>query len=263
VLEYPLCDTVVLIVEGDAENILLPTLARLIGRDLTEHGVSIVNVGGVGLGRYARIFQRSDDSEAKAGVGVRVACLTDFDVMPDCAKGLISKKLKTRSDLDESGLDERRIKLRERLDGQHVCSFVADWWTLEYDLAFCGLAEEVYIASKLARSERALTAEQVGTISDAASSDFRSIMANCEQEGSNPKHVSELVAVQVYRTIIDDRISKTVVAQYLAKHLETKKLGHDELRALLPKYITGAIDYVTRANVPASTTSAAVSASDA
>ena len=39
----------VMIVEGDAENILLPTLARLIGRDFTENGVSIVNVGGVGL----------------------------------------------------------------------------------------------------------------------------------------------------------------------------------------------------------------------
>lgn len=32
--------------EGDAENILLPTIARLIGRDLREYGVSLVNVGG-------------------------------------------------------------------------------------------------------------------------------------------------------------------------------------------------------------------------
>lgn len=40
----------VIIVEGDAENILLPTLARLIGRDLARHGVSVVNVGGTGLG---------------------------------------------------------------------------------------------------------------------------------------------------------------------------------------------------------------------
>ena len=39
----------VMIVEGDAENILLPALATLIGRDFTEHGVSIVNVGSVGL----------------------------------------------------------------------------------------------------------------------------------------------------------------------------------------------------------------------
>ena len=51
----------VLIVEGDAENVpAFPTLARLLGRDLTESGVSIVNVGGIGLRRFARIFQRRD-----------------------------------------------------------------------------------------------------------------------------------------------------------------------------------------------------------
>ena len=48
----------VLIVEGDAEAIILPVLAKLTGSDLTEHGVSIVNVGGRGLRRFSRIFQR-------------------------------------------------------------------------------------------------------------------------------------------------------------------------------------------------------------
>ncbi len=48
----------VMVVEGDAENILLPTLGRILGHDFTEYGISIVNVGGVGLRRYARIFQR-------------------------------------------------------------------------------------------------------------------------------------------------------------------------------------------------------------
>ena len=38
----------VLIVEGDAEAIILPVIAQLLGRDLTSHGVSIVNVGGTG-----------------------------------------------------------------------------------------------------------------------------------------------------------------------------------------------------------------------
>ncbi len=38
----------VVIVEGDAENILLPTIAKLIGRDFEQYGVSVVNVGGVG-----------------------------------------------------------------------------------------------------------------------------------------------------------------------------------------------------------------------
>ncbi|WP_312416550.1 AAA family ATPase, partial [Shinella sp.] len=53
----------VLVVEGDAENILLPVIARLLGRDFHHHGVSVVNVGGVGLGRYARVFMRENDAQ--------------------------------------------------------------------------------------------------------------------------------------------------------------------------------------------------------
>ena len=69
----------VMIVEGDAENILLPTLAKLLGRDFTENGVSIVNVGGVGLRRYARIFRRKGvrPEDEHLQFSVPVACVTD------------------------------------------------------------------------------------------------------------------------------------------------------------------------------------------
>ncbi|MFZ0662530.1 MAG: AAA family ATPase [Acidobacteriaceae bacterium] len=72
------------IVEGDAENILLPTLARMLQRDFTANGVSIVNVGGIGLRRFARIYQRKDP-KTDGVIPVPVACVTDLDVMPNCA----------------------------------------------------------------------------------------------------------------------------------------------------------------------------------
>lgn len=167
----------VLIVEGDAEAILLPTLARLLGTDLTEHGVSIVNVGGTGLRRFSRIFQRHDESAS--GLPVPVACLADMDVMPDCAPvilGLVTsdddEKWKsprrrwqaTRDFGDEEktpgqALDEWRARGRAN-DGQSVRTFVADHWTLEYDLAFCGLAEEVYVAANLAKNDAAINEEK-------------------------------------------------------------------------------------------------------
>ncbi len=78
------------IVEGDGENILLPALSRLIGRDFAEYGVSVVNVGHTGLRRFARIFQRNEPD--KDGViNVPVACVADLDVMPDCAPAIIGK----------------------------------------------------------------------------------------------------------------------------------------------------------------------------
>lgn len=65
-----------ILVEGDAENILLPCIANLINRDLHKYGVSIVNVGSTAYKRYVKIFRR------KAGnpIGMRIAIISDLDV---------------------------------------------------------------------------------------------------------------------------------------------------------------------------------------
>ena len=49
----------VIIVEGPGEALLLPTIAKLLNRSFTDFGTSLVDVRGVGLRRYARIFQRT------------------------------------------------------------------------------------------------------------------------------------------------------------------------------------------------------------
>lgn len=66
----------VMMVEGDAENLLIPSIADVIGMPLHEHGVSIVNVGSTAYKRYAKIFQRRDCQK----MGTPVAILTDLDV---------------------------------------------------------------------------------------------------------------------------------------------------------------------------------------
>ena len=78
------------IVEGDGENILLPTLAKHIDCDFSEHGYR-VKVGSRGLFRYARIFQRTDGRVAP----IKVACIADRDI-PTNEASYITKK---RTDL--------------------------------------------------------------------------------------------------------------------------------------------------------------------
>src|SRR5690606_9298541 len=68
----------VIIVEGDAENLIIPTLAEYIGFPLHKHGISVVNVGSTALLRYAKIFQRKDGN----GIGIKVSCITDRDIPP-------------------------------------------------------------------------------------------------------------------------------------------------------------------------------------
>ncbi|WP_018062452.1 ATP-dependent endonuclease [Caulobacter sp. UNC279MFTsu5.1] len=240
----------VLIVEGDAEAIVIPTIARLVGLDLTEHGVSIVNVGGVGLGRYARIFQRADP--ATGVIGTPVACITDFDVMPDCApelRGLLDdqgvaparnrRRWRMKSDFPGEQLSQQRARIVARASGQSVETFVADEWTLEYDLAFHGLAEEVYLAASLALAD----GRQVSTRATlrAAIELYRATLAGLPADER---------ATRIY-LLFDQGASKAIAAQYLAGILEHKVVrgafSKTDLLARLPGYLVSALRHVAPA----------------
>lgn len=251
----------VIIVEGDAEALLLPTLARLLGADLTEHGVSVVNVGGTGLRRFSRIFQRSDVSSPP--VSIPVACLADMDVMPDCAPAILglvtgdddekwkkrNRRWKAMRDFEGEdktttmALDERREHLRAS-DGQSVHTFVADHWTLEYDLAYCGLAEEVYVAASLAKNDTAITEERK-TAEDVAKT-ARSEFEQFEQEAGDDRAV---LCSHIYRLFHSGGASKAIAAQYLASALaaEGEKEDFDPVafKNRLPRYVVDAIAHVT------------------
>lgn len=68
----------IIMVEGDAENLLIPTIAEIIGRPLYMFGVSIVNVGSTALFRYANVFLRKHEEK----INIPVSVLTDLDVFP-------------------------------------------------------------------------------------------------------------------------------------------------------------------------------------
>lgn len=113
-------------VEGDAENILLPAIANVIGRPLVEHGVSIVNVGSTAYKRYANIFLRRDGQR----MDIPVSIITDLDVRsieyyndPEetkekkvlhCTSDIKAELSKLCSDVDYSELPEY-VKTRSEL----------------------------------------------------------------------------------------------------------------------------------------------------
>lgn len=245
----------VVIVEGDGENILIPTLARLIGRDFSEHGVSIVNVGHTGLRRFARIFQRKEPN--KDGViNVPVACVADMDVMPECAPAIIGKvkegddwsdkrkrRWRAKSDFTEEEMAARREEIRQRASGQKVESFVSDEWTLEYDLAYSGLAEDVWIAAHLAGADDRINAgtRSKSSVEKVAKKRFEKLTAQKPQK--------EELASKVYALFTTGKeASKAIAAQYLAERLERRvkdgELTVETLKACLPPYLVTAIEYV-------------------
>lgn len=247
-----------LVVEGDAEAILLPSLARRLGKDLTKHGVSIINVGGVGLRRYSKILQRKDTS--KGEISVPTACITDMDVMPDCApeilglkgvKGAVwpdkaDRRWRAKKDFGatapdvEKGLKDHREK-RAESDGQCVRTFVADHWTLEYDLAFKGLSKEIHHAAYLAINEEKIdeNKETKVTLLKKAQTAFDKIQTTHATEDARCSAIYKLFK----------RASKAIAAQHLIdlidQRFDNKTLDASTLRGLLPTYVVHAIEYAT------------------
>jgi len=109
----------VIFVEGWAEEILVPALARKLGLDLTSHGVSTVNVAGTAFLRYAKIFQRKQ----MPNVGIPVSIITDLDIMPREEDTMLNGKSRREMAIENA---------REKYESDDVKTFVSRHWTLEY-----------------------------------------------------------------------------------------------------------------------------------
>jgi len=248
----------VLIVEGDAENILLPVIAKLLGRDFSEFGVSVVNVGGVGLGRYARVLMRQDPG-ADGEIGIRVACVTDMDVMPNNAPWIVGllkegdkiperppskRQWRIKADFVEGGLEQRRKDRTEKASGQQVQTFVANEWTLEFDLAYYGLLNSVWRSAVLALADDKIQAGKI--TEEKAIADSADELQNLKNQGLD----AATMAAHAYAKFEHEGASKTIAAQYLAEQLERaveqRQIDAEQLRKKLPPYVVAAIAHVTR-----------------
>lgn len=232
----------VAMVEGPAEMLLLPAIAQACGRSFREAGVSMVNVGTVGLFRYARVLQRKNGVE----VPVRVACLTDRDIVPDHVSYVeektdtdgnpIRRKLK---DYTAAEVLKKIAKKESRAEGGSTRVFVSDEWTLEYDLASSGLTrlmfDAVLLSIKATGQDGALSEEQrlkVIAASDKAWEEFQ-------------KKPTDKRAAMIYRRLYEKKVSKVLVAQFAAEQLALGGYGKgDELLNKLPDYLRKAILYL-------------------
>jgi len=121
-----------ILVEGWAEEILIPSIARNIGINLTEKGVSIVNVGSLAFNRYSKIFLRANDPK----MAIPVSVVTDSDIRcyernKNASGEYVYAKRDETTVLGE--LARKQTDLQSRSE-DNVQYFIAPKWTLEYCL---------------------------------------------------------------------------------------------------------------------------------
>lgn len=241
----------VIIVEGPGEALLLPTLSKLLDRNFTDYGVSLVDVRSTGLRRYAKIFQRSNEKDQ---LQVKVACVTDRDVMPNCAPRICideekyidnktswpeesKRNWKAEADFPDAKTTAKYIeKIRQKANGQQVQTFVANHWTLEYDLAYIGLKQkkmfdiliDALVKVSYVQKNQPTKAEEI-------------------MQAINKLSTDEEKASYFYSFFMKKITSKAEFAQQLAFKLEVAFLDDSTgLEVMLPPYLVDAIKYVTK-----------------
>lgn len=113
----------VILVEGWSEELFLAEFAKLLGYDLTQRGVAVINVHSIAFIPYANIFKRKAEPHFKKPVAI----LTDADVAFDQEDGATPG--------DKANLSAAIAVKRAKYDGQCVKSFISPRWTLEYCLS--------------------------------------------------------------------------------------------------------------------------------
>ena len=221
------------IVEGDAENILLPALAKKMDKSFGKHGVSIVNVGHRGLFRYSRILQRADNTL----MPVPVALMPDRDIPPDCAEELVGER-QTESKYNQAAKTAHMEKLTKH-DGGCVRTFPSERWTLEFDLARQpAFSVLVHQAVQIVKGR---TDELHCEVTEAAK-------AEVEAWQTDEELTVDDIAVRIFEPLYKKQASKTEVAEQLAALIADLPDNANQFKTRLPTYIVQAIEYATNSD---------------
>lgn len=204
----------IIMVEGDAENILLPVLAEILGYPIEKYGVSIVNVGSTAFLRYSRIFLRKDGSN----IGVPVSIVTDCDIKPyNIVEQEDGTKAKVFCEKDEES-EQAVTKKRKKYESGDIRAFVSPRWTLEYCLALSCLGKELYRAIKYGK--KVFNSESISLTDKKIQDVDKNIEQEYQQWVSLPNAER---AFNIYSLMLgnDDKSSlKAIVAQCLASILK-------------------------------------------
>jgi len=204
----------VIIVEGWAEEILIPEIAKKLGYDLTKYEVSIVNVGSTAYLHFAKIFLRNDGKE----LNIPVSVVTDLDIRPkDDGTFETEKENNKRDEIKTNFID---------FNDSSVKLFIAKQWTLEWCLYKSDSVSELF---KESVSEIHNGTDEFKKDNDSFKPEFES------------KFIDKL-AKKAGTTTID----KVAIAGVLAEKISTNEVFEIEENDEYLKYIIDAIKHACR-----------------
>ncbi len=235
----------VILVEGIAEQMLIPELAKIVLKDkeinnIEDYGVSVINLNGIYFNHFMRLYCNikgvPDVQEDQEGLNIPIRCagITDLDPEQHYYKEEIVKEEKKQVKYNHKPPSEKNeivgknhaLKLVKSINSsEHARLFVAGYKTLEYDLAMeeCNAKVMAQILFDLWPSK---TGEVKKGLQKIVNDDYLKITP--EQKADH--------AIEILKRVDDDNIGKGYFAQVLAD-----KISSGIVKLKVPQYIEDAI----------------------
>lgn len=199
----------VILVEGWAEEILIPVIAEKMGFDLTQKEISVVNVGSTAYLHFARIFMRQKEPH----MNVKCAIVTDLDIKPDEDDKQHKETTKLTEINSKLGILPDNVKL-----------YVAKEWTLEWCLFKSPILRDLFKESVAAVHSRTAEFKKVGTPQQFKEEEFEAKLKEKLEKSSS-------------------KLDKTAVALDLAERMKSETLNFERPDMYI-KYLIDAISFV-------------------
>lgn len=248
----------VILVEGIAEQMIIPTLAKIVlkeqmdGRNsLEDLGISTINLNGIYFKHFMQLYcnvSTSDDTEETVGESIPVRCagITDLDPPKTIKKQVPNPKkdgetVEVIQDLIpyEGNMQDgtnHAIKLVDSINtSTNARLYVSKYKTLEYDLAMEG-------------NNAALMYEVIASLWPKPQKGESRIIQHCTAQSKvdwtkkSPEDVA-VAAHNILKRIDDDNIGKGLFAQVL-----TDKISANYSTFSVPTYIKNAILWASSVN---------------
>lgn len=234
----------VVLVEGIAEQMLVPALAKEILKkqtdgknNLEDQGVSVINLNGIYFKHFMRLYcnlKDLDGEEDQIGINIPIRCSGITDLDPP-------KKIKETNSKEEILVDyiphdgnllggnNHAIKLVKTVSkSDNARLFVSKYKTLEYDLAMEGnnAALMAGILASLWPEPKSGTSSVVEVLES---------ISKVNWEERTPEETS-LAANEILNRVDDDNVGKGIFAQILSD-----KINRGDLILTVPEYIKKAV----------------------
>lgn len=204
----------IIMVEGDAENILIPVIADILGYPLEKYGISIVNVGSTAFLRYSGIMVREDGNI----IGIPVSVITDCDVRPYDVDPVTKEKKFNEKIAESTQAEEEK---NEKYTNGSVRGFTSPRWTLEYCIAMSCLSEDFHKSIHYGKKIQSAK-EYISLTNEKITEANQEVEKEAEQWNDLPQWKT---AYEIYSLMLDEggkSSLKAIVAQCLASVLRWK-----------------------------------------